>query len=92
MMEGEGVTIQRTSIYNVSMEEARCGAACPDTFLPVLMIGGKCSLFLFRAKAGLAHLRWKTSTSFRRKRGKTQEQPIPPTSRLVIPVEFFHLK
>ena len=34
------------------MEEARCGAVCPGTFLSVLMIGVKCSRF--RAKA--AHI------------------------------------
>ena len=51
-------------IYNFQFQYPRCGAVCPGMFLPVLMIGGKC--FCFRAKAGLAHLRWKTSTDLRR--------------------------
>ncbi len=32
-------------MYKVSMEEARWGELCPDTFLPALMIGVKCSRF-----------------------------------------------
>ncbi len=38
-------------IYKVSMEEARWGAVCPDTFAPVLMSEGKCSC----RRAKLAH-------------------------------------
>jgi hypothetical protein len=38
-------------IYQMSMGEARCEAACPSMFLPLLMIGGKCS----RLKAKAAH-------------------------------------
>jgi len=36
-------------IYKMSMGEARCEAAFPGTFLPMLMIRGKC--LHFRAKA-----------------------------------------
>ena len=39
---------QKRPIYSISMDEARCGGACPGKFVPVLMIGGKCSCF--RAK------------------------------------------
>lgn len=30
-------------IYKVLMEDARQGAVCPGSFLPMLIIGGKCS-------------------------------------------------
>ncbi len=36
---------QSMPIYKVSMEESRWGAVCPGTFLQVLMIRVKCSLF-----------------------------------------------
>ena len=47
---------KRTLIYKVSMEEARWGAVCPDTFLLVLMIHVKCSLFRAKAAQFSRHL------------------------------------
>src|ERR1700693_4589009 len=62
-------------IYKVSMEEARWGAVFPGKFVPVLTFEGKYSGF--RAKTGLAHFRWKTSTNHSRQRGKPQKKPTP---------------
>jgi hypothetical protein len=47
---------QRMPIYKISMEEARCGAVCPGTFMPVLMIGVKCSPFRAKAAHFSGHL------------------------------------
>jgi hypothetical protein len=62
-------------IYKVSMEEARWGAVFPGKFVPVLTFEGKYSGL--RAKTGLAHFRWKTSTNHSRQRGKAHKKPTP---------------
>ncbi len=43
-------------MYKVSMEEARWGELCPDTFLPALMIGVKCSRFSTKVAQFSRHL------------------------------------
>ena len=47
---------QSMPIYKVSMEESRWGAVFPATFLPVLMIRVKCSLFKAKATQFSGHL------------------------------------
>lgn len=51
-----GSAPHEASIYRMLVKETRCGAVCPQTYVLVLMIGGKCSPLEAKAAHLSGHL------------------------------------